>query len=915
MRKSKRLKENIGIHGAGMDKFDLMRTLGLMGPALHKGGPVELDEVIKVAKAINDAVADPDDDNIVAYSRGAAILAQAVRLKMIDEMPRVVMLAPAIYRGWTTAPAPKLPFGSYVMIGERDDKVSIKQACRAGIDSGVPVWVVPGLSHTGILYTHGAIPRDAYEIDSASYLSDRSTPDWGRSPKATQEELQKQVEMASTFSFNKRESRASIVLRDLIRETVLLLELRNAPNDRVPTESKYYARPIAAGYVLYYAVGPGGEPVEIPGSISEDYRRCSGKDYDLTPEQLRKAEELVALGLYEKSSPRKEEYKDSTFKYLKRVPGSAGENWKKPSDIPDTHIYYGPVGANFEYLLVDTVNKRVSLDATWTDHQSRRGASTPKKTVKDKSYVMPSGDVAFVGKEIALKKLFNHLMQVDPRVTPDYKIFSPDDKYEGQTIGQAGSAPRTTDIAVGGVRGTIMAYHGTTTARWPDIEKKGMLPGKFEDAYGDQIEGYSSKNLYFTMDPHTAENYATRSAIWYGGKPLILKVEIPDITRIVPDEDNLSWFNLDREYTLTQSDRIKKNETWNPETYGWNVTTTSEPGGKHTIAREQHFKNIIRTVRLANTTVAYGKDIGEAPEAGLEWAKDEEFSALMKDIDSKIMSFLTTGITRKGTFAYRGWIPPKFIKRWKEYPKKAYPKVVDTGKVGGTGDEYQETRKDVLSKVKRFEKNESLVRSLVRGILNESSPPSGFTSSTTHSVGWIDPDGVYHYNPEQRDHGEWAAFHIGRNPSLMPQFEAALEVECGPIDPPPPRTPEEQAVYDAKSPMGKKMDDWKRQGGRPLTGKTIPEFSNMGELYYNSDIQSEVRSVAMRTLLRNGWGKVSNAYSLEIWKPTRTVVNAWLDLGMNAGSDPERYHNIFDNNKPLAEGDWQAIESFMKRLP
>jgi len=99
MRKSKRLKENIGIHGAGMDKFDLMRTLGLMGPALHKGGPVELDEVIKVAKAINDAVADPDDDNIVAYSRGAAILAQAVRLKMIDEMPRVVMLAPAIYRG------------------------------------------------------------------------------------------------------------------------------------------------------------------------------------------------------------------------------------------------------------------------------------------------------------------------------------------------------------------------------------------------------------------------------------------------------------------------------------------------------------------------------------------------------------------------------------------------------------------------------------------------------------------------------------------------------------------------------------------------------------------------------------------------------------------------------------------------
>jgi hypothetical protein len=414
------------------------------------------------------------------------------------------------------------------------------------------------------------------------------------------------------------------------------------------------------------------------------------------------------------------------------------------------------------------------------------------------------------------------------------------------------------------------------------------------------------------MDPHTAENYATRAAIWYGGNPLILKIEIPDITRIVPDEDNLSWFNLDREYTLTQSDRIRKSESWNPETYGWNVTTTSEPGEKHTIAREQHFKNIMRTVRLANTTVAYGKDIGEAPEAGLEWAKDEEFNALMRDIDSKMMSFLTAGITRKGTFAYRGWIPPKFIKKWKEYPKKAYPKVVDTGKVGGTRDEYQTTRQSVLKKVKRFD--ESLIRNLVRSMLTESAVPQNFASSATHSAGWISPGGEYFFDPNRRDHGEWAVFQVEKDPKLMAAFLEELKKETDPIPPPPPRTPAEQAIYDAKSEMGKKMDDWRRQGGRKLEGKPIPAYRDMGELYY-SDIQSEVRSAALRTLLMHDWSKVINAYGLEVGEyPQRIAIDKWMELGSSAGSNPDNMHIIFSKNKKFVEGDWFDIDQFAKRF-
>ena len=210
-------------------------------------------------------------------------------------------------------------------------------------------------------------------------------------------------------------------------------------------------------------------------------------------------------------------------------------------------------------------------------------------------------------------------------------------------------------------------------------------------------------------------------------------------------------------------------------------------------------------------------------------------------------------------------------------------------------------------------KNESLIRSVVRSILTESMAPSNFASSVTHSAGWISPEGEYLYDPNRRDHGEWAAFQVEKDPKLMATFLEVLKQETGPIPPPPPRTPAEQTEYDAKSPTGKKMDDWRRQGGRPLSGKAIPAYKDMGELYY-SDIQSEVRFSAMRALLMNGWGKVSNAYGLELWNPSRTVLETWMNLGMEAGSDPEMYHTVYGNKKTFVGGGWSEIENFMRRI-
>ena len=508
-------------------------------------------------------------------------------------------------------------------------------------------------------------------------------------------------------------------LRSLVKE-VILLELRNVANEGPPAAEKYFARPVGEGYVLYYDVGPAGNPQAIPGTIGELYdntyvrgaQSVGGSDYRLTPGQIANAKKLVSLGLFKKRV-RTIDNPDITFKYRGNRPGSAESLWKSEADVPSTCEEYFLSDVAFEFLLVNTKQKLVSLEASWKENNTRRGGNTPTK-ISNVSYVMPSGDVAFTQKTLQLQKLFKHLIVADPRVTADYRIISPDDKFKGKTIGSVTNEIRATDIAVGGTPGKLIVYHGTSTKRWPEIQKKGMLPGKFEKAYSDQIKGYSEKNLYFTMDPHTAENYATRAAIWDKAAALILQVEIPDISRIVPDEDSMGWFILSREYNL----RLTPGEKTD---YGgkWDTITHSYPSVSYdreniTIGGQQHVKNILEFLKSANRTKAYGKLESEAPEAGPEYVKDDEYNALLREIEQKMAGFLIKSL-RNETFAYSGRILPKFIRKWKEYPKVAYPRVVDKG--GGTGREYEETRQKVIDKMKRFDKNESFLRSIVKMLL------------------------------------------------------------------------------------------------------------------------------------------------------------------------------------------------------
>jgi len=507
-----------------------------------------------------------------------------------------------------------------------------------------------------------------------------------------------------------------------IREN-LLLELRVLGSDKVPKATKYFARPLSNGYVLFYNVDKDGHAEAIPGTYGEVYdssyvkgakNSLNKNDYNLTPQEKEIAEKFVSLGLYSKSE-RKTLNPEIDFKYRNKRPGTPASEWQSEKDVPETYISYGTNNPQFEFLLVDTEKKEVSLDSTWKENNPRRPGDKPNSQRAGPTYVIPSGNVAFTQKSLSLQKLLSFLKSADPRVTSDFKIISPDDKYKNKTLGQVSSTARNVDLALKPT-GTITAYHGTSLKRWEQIQKSGLNPGKSDQVYSDLVKGYSEKNVYLTFDPHDAENYATRAAVWDNSDAVILKVEIPDPAKIIPDEDSFQFFHLDREYTLTQTPRQNRKSVWSDEEFRYvDKFSDPTPGKTITLEKEQHPKRIMQLVRLANRSMTgeyYPKDIDEAPDFGSEWEKDDEFAALMKDISKKLMGFLNRSLKNLEAFAYRGRIPPKFIKKWKTYPRKAYPKSVEQGDSSA----YEKTRAGVLKKVKTFDEgvNIKLLRHLIR---------------------------------------------------------------------------------------------------------------------------------------------------------------------------------------------------------
>jgi hypothetical protein len=461
----------------------------------------------------------------------------------------------------------------------------------------------------------------------------------------------------------------------------LLTELRDAPIlGEMPAGSVYYAMLYPKGNVVYLAAGSNGMPVSRAADSLNPlhvFRAVNGKplvQVQKDPERMKIVQKMLDASLLTI-----EEKELSSWDVKPNQPrnfrGKNPELFQDPDNIPKTAGYIkstlgysSPVNA----IKIDKDKKQIDLDASHAEWMTRR----PGKNRDGKSYVIPSGDVAFGEKTLPLQKMFKHILGRDSGVDETFKIVG-SEKFRGQTVADVISAPREYDAALTGQAGPITMYHGTSVKRWKEIQKKGLVPGKYDEAYADLIPGYSENNVYLTVSPAEAENYATRQAIKDKSKAMVLKVTVPDYTRFKPDEDQMGRVKLSRPYSL----EVKR------PTMG-NMPVDLE---------EVHPRNFFYALRIDH------------------YVPSEELEALKKEVESKISNELVSKSLKGGDIAYKGRIPPGFIKPFMEYKRQAFKTPERKG--GPSDEEYQTIRKDVQQKAKRFD--EARLRRMLRNILRE----------------------------------------------------------------------------------------------------------------------------------------------------------------------------------------------------
>lgn len=89
----------------------------------------------------------------------------------------------------------------------------------------------------------------------------------------------------------------------------------------------------------------------------------------------------------------------------------------------------------------------------------------------------------------------------------------------------------------------VTMYHGTSQARYEQIKQRGLMPRSMDpnrkfkdDVYNDLIPNYSEDNVYLATTKKTADFYAKRQAKKDESEPVVLKIELPDNSKIVPDD-------------------------------------------------------------------------------------------------------------------------------------------------------------------------------------------------------------------------------------------------------------------------------------------------------------------------------------------------------------------------------------------
>ena len=147
-----------------------------------------------------------------------------------------------------------------------------------------------------------------------------------------------------------------------------------------------------------------------------------------------------------------------------------------------------------------------------------------------------SFDIPDIYTSTDMKKILSDLLK-NNIITSDYKLNIEGNKYLVNDI----LTKKNTPIKQSN-RGNLVLFHGTSIDNWKSIKKHGGLNpnygGSTRTDYG-YIEGITDKSIYLTSSFNIAKSYATS----YGeySEPIILMVEVPDMSKLMPDDDYMSY--------------------------------------------------------------------------------------------------------------------------------------------------------------------------------------------------------------------------------------------------------------------------------------------------------------------------------------------------------------------------------------
>lgn len=205
--------------------IDILREMGIQKGAFHGFGMKPQDMRIDTCNvewttpdqdtgcpAFSDSTKVTDDDiqkaitylneenlsTLIAYSRGGAILLQS--LSMGAKRPSTVYLvAPAWNRQWPTVSltGSEVSGNGSIIHGGSDNIVPLQHSVLLAKNSGMPLYIFPGLNHINILKNKDN-PTSGIQLKDLKGALD-ILPDWGPTGKANEEQLKIQEDFVKNL--------------------------------------------------------------------------------------------------------------------------------------------------------------------------------------------------------------------------------------------------------------------------------------------------------------------------------------------------------------------------------------------------------------------------------------------------------------------------------------------------------------------------------------------------------------------------------------------------------------------------------------------------------------------------------------------------------------------------------------------